>query len=75
METIELTLPEYWACALVNGDFSGLSKEEEQEIEEFFECGYYGHCFGVSDEPFFTNWHDAGRYGADCLVYTFESLD
>ena len=32
IEIIRYRLPIYWACALINGDYSGLSEEEIQEI-------------------------------------------
>jgi len=34
-ETTTYTLPASWGSALVNGDFSGLSKEEILELKEF----------------------------------------
>ena len=37
IEIIRYRLPIYWACALINGDYSGLSEEEIQEIDAFFE--------------------------------------
>lgn len=30
-------LPVYWACALINGDYTGLSDNEEREIRNFLE--------------------------------------
>lgn len=35
IEIIRYRLPIYWACALINGDYSGLSEEEIQEIDAF----------------------------------------
>lgn len=35
IEVIRYRLPVYWACALINGDYSGLSEEEIQEIDAF----------------------------------------
>lgn len=35
IEIIRYRLPIYWACALINGDYSGLSEEEIQEIDDF----------------------------------------
>lgn len=73
METIEYTLPAYWAVALMYGDYSGLSPEEVDDIDQFFKSeDCIGNCVDVRGEPFFTNWHDAGSYGVDCLEYVFE---
>ena len=35
IEIIIYRLPVYWACALINGDYTGLSDEEEKEINNF----------------------------------------
>lgn len=32
IEVIRYRLPVYWACALINGDYTDLSDEEEREI-------------------------------------------
>jgi hypothetical protein len=37
IETIRYRLPAYWACALINDDYTGLSDNEEQEIRNFLE--------------------------------------
>lgn len=35
IEIIRYRLPVYWACALINDDYTGLSEEEIQEIDAF----------------------------------------
>lgn len=35
IEVRRYRLPVYWACALINDDYSGLSEEEIQEIDAF----------------------------------------
>lgn len=35
IEVIRYRLPAYWACALINGDYTSLSDEEEMEINNF----------------------------------------
>lgn len=35
IEVIRYRLPVYWACALINDDYTGLCKEECQEIKNF----------------------------------------
>ena len=36
---ITYLLPVYWACALVNDDYTGLSDEEKKQINDFLETG------------------------------------
>lgn len=33
IEIIRYRLPVYWACALINDDYTGLSEEEKQEMD------------------------------------------
>lgn len=40
IEIIRYRLPVYWACALINGDYSGLSEEEIQEITSTLVSGF-----------------------------------
>lgn len=78
MKTIKLTLPEFWASALINGDFSGLEDDEANELEawqSYASTENIGHCVDVNtDERFFIQHHDASAYvlACDCLEYTFE---
>lgn len=69
IKTEVYTLPEHWAPALINGDFSGLSDSEEQEIKEF--CEGKGSCLNCSEESFFKWRNDANNLGANCLEFTF----
>lgn len=43
IEIIIYRLPAYWACALINGDYTGLSDEEEKEINNFLKQAE-GYC-------------------------------
>lgn len=76
MLTETYTLPEYWACALINNDFSGLDESDAQEIENFIKdnqidgCSFY--CLGCSDEPYFKWSNDATNLGGNVLEYTFD---
>jgi hypothetical protein len=77
MKTIKLTLPEFWASALINGDFSGLEDDEANELEcwqSFASTENIGHCVDVGQEKSFIQYHDASAYvlACDCLEYTFE---
>lgn len=74
MKTIEYTLPAFWASALINGDYTGLSDEDEAELEAWLESesdAINGDCLNVSDEPEFRPYNDAGTLACDCLTYTF----
>lgn len=64
-------LPEYWASALINGDYSGLSDDEEKQIQEWFNRVQPGDCVACSDEPYFSNRNDAGTLAGNVLEYTF----
>lgn len=77
MKTIKLMLPEFWACALVYGDFSGLEDDEANELEawqSYASTENIGHCVDVGHEKSFIQYHDASAYvlACDCLEYTFE---
>jgi hypothetical protein len=73
IETGTVLLPAYWASALINDDYSGLSDEEEDAIERFlieYKEWYVADC---SEESEFVIFHDARKYGVlagDCLTYT-----
>jgi len=76
MKTEILTLPAHWACALINGDFSGLEESEAQELEAWQSAASaegFGFCVDVSEEPFFSKYHDASEFvlACDCLDFTF----
>lgn len=72
METIEYTLPEYWASYLINGDFSGLEDKEQEEIDAFLKNENLGHCMTCSEESEFKWKNDANSLGGNCLVYIFK---
>lgn len=54
IEVIRYRLPVYWACALINDDYTGLCKEECQEIKNFLNIadGY----------PVDVDWETEGFY-------------
>lgn len=73
------TLPQHWACALINDDRSGLSDEEETALDAFIDemIKGYGKCWAIdcSEETSFSPWHDAQPYGVlacDCVDVTFD---
>lgn len=63
IEIITYRLPAYWACALINGDYTGLSDEKEEEtrnktLEERIQMWKYGeisqlsyYCRFENDQP------------------------
>jgi hypothetical protein len=72
-------LPIYWASALVNGDESGLTEEDQKALAKFtkFMVKVYGHCtcVDVEDDVYFKPYHDATQFGvlaADCAMYSFD---
>lgn len=77
MNYVELVLPEHWAPALVNDDWTGLNDDEEYElkdaIDSLFPDGFSSVCVEDSVAQF-EKYHDAQRYGVlpcDCIVYGF----
>lgn len=75
MQTIEYSLPEFWASYLINGDSSGLSDSELEEIDAFLKNKNLGFCLSCSDYPEFRMSNDANNLGGDCLDYIFKSRE
>ena len=74
METTTYWLPAHWAPALVNGDFSGLEEDDEEQLMRVIAGEDLPDPVTVSDSPEFRKYHDAQPYGVlacDCLEYTF----
>lgn len=68
---ITYLLPVYWACALVNDDYTGLSDEEEKQIKDFLKTTE-GHPVSVDFETEgFYRHNDAGTLSGNCAEYTF----
>ncbi len=67
-EQIIYSLPAHWAPALINADRSGLSLDEEQDLNDFIRDEHPGYCIGCSEEPYFGRY---GGLGCDMLDYTF----
>jgi len=79
MQLEQFELPAHWACALMYGDESGLDQDDLEALDRFMVTGLAEHCsfhcVDVTDDQFFTKYHDATQYGVlacDCLVYTFD---
>ena len=71
IKTDTYTLPAYWAPALINGDYSGLTDEEAAEIDQWLTDQPEGWAVDVSEETFFAWSNDANNMGADCAEFTF----
>lgn len=54
IEVIRYRLPVYWACALIDDDYTGLSDNEEQEIRNFLKR--------VKADPVSVDWKTEGFY-------------
>ena len=76
MEVLELELPSFWACALVNNDESGMDDRDFKELRRFEKhmIAEFGSCWclDVSEDSWFQTCHDANRFGVlACEVSTF----
>ena len=81
MEFYSLYLPDFWGSPLVNGDYSGLSDEDESELNSFvdhwkndldFNCVEVPSDENACIESSFMKYHDASNIGVlacDCWEY------
>ena len=46
-----ITAPAYWASALVNGDFSGLTTEESNMLNAWYEAEGRPNVVSIADDP------------------------
>lgn len=75
IEVIRYRLPVYWACALINDDYTGLSKEECQEIKNFLNIAD-GYPVDVDWETEgFYRCNDAGTLPGNCADFIFHKLN
>jgi hypothetical protein len=60
-----LEVPEHWLSAIVNGDSSGLSDEDEKELNAFEqeELSDGWNVTSYEEEGSFSRYHDASPYG------------
>ena len=76
MEVLELELPSFWACALVNSDESGMDDRDIKKLRGFEKhmTAEFGSCWclDVGADSWFQTCHDATRFGVlACEVSTF----
>lgn len=71
------SLPEYWASYLINGDHSGISETEKEEIDAFMGRDYMAcfYCVSCSDEAYFVSSNDANSMAGNVLDYYFLRAD
>lgn len=64
-------LPIYWACALINDDYTGLTETETQQIHDFLKT-VQGHPVSVDFERVgFYRHNDAGTLPGECADFIF----
>lgn len=72
MTTTTRILPTHWACPLINGDYSGLSDDEAQELDDYLASEpTLAECIDVGEEHWFSHRNDAGTLAGDVAEYTF----
>jgi hypothetical protein len=75
IEVIRYRLPAYWACALINGDYTGLSDEEEREIKNFLEQVKGGPVDVDWETEGFYRYNDANNIAGDCADFIFHKYN
>ncbi len=74
MTYIDVVLPADWASAIVNNDYSSLTKDERYTLEDtMLSLGVDpNRCVAVWSNEFYTRHHDAiGVSATNCLTYSF----
>lgn len=72
METLTTyRIPAYYACALVNDDWTGLTDGDEKELRDWLEREQPGYCCSPDDNAYFAHTNDINKLGSDCYDITF----
>nr|BDD45410.1 hypothetical protein 22 [bacterium] len=75
MTTYQFTLPDHWASAFINNDWTGIEDTEEEKCMLQFLSDNPGLiCIDVRDDSSFVKYHDAADYGvlaSDCSTFVF----
>jgi len=75
MKTETYTLPAYWASALINGDYSGTSSGDEEDIKIFYaRHPHLGFCLSCENESEFVSRNDFNNIGGAVADFTFPVL-
>lgn len=69
--SITYLLPVYWACALINDDYSALTEEEEKQIEDFLETAEGRPVSADFETEGFYRHNDAGTLPGNCIEFIF----
>lgn len=64
-------LPTYWTCPLINGDYTGLTKEDKKEIEDFLKTAEGRPASVDFETEGFYRHNDAGTLPGNCVEYIF----
>ena len=74
VEVIRYRLPVYWACALINDDYTGLEDKECEKIKRFLEIAE-GYPVDVDWETQgFYHCNDAGTLPGECADFIFHKI-
>lgn len=81
-ETLTLSLPVHWLCAILYGDTNSFSSEEESSFllwlhDTIEELGHGGDVLigTINDNPYFARYHDAAEYGVPaCMCVDVELI-
>ena len=67
-KVLTVTLPEHWASALINMDYSGLDEDEEREVKQWMEDNLERgeDVVSCSEHPFITSFNGLLT---NCLEY------
>lgn len=71
IHSITYLLPVYWACALINDDYSALTKEEIKQIEDFLEAAEGRPVSADFETEGFCQHNDAGTLPGNCIEFIF----
>lgn len=75
VEVIRYRLPVYWACALINDDYTGLEDKECEKIKRFLEIAE-GYPVDVDLETQgFYRCNDAGTLPGECADFIFHKCN
>ena len=75
IEIIRYRLPVYWACALINDDYTGLEDKECEKIKRFLEIAE-GYPVDVDLETQgFYRCNDAGTLPGECADFIFHKCN
>ena len=75
IKVIRYRLPSYWACPLINDDYTGLTDEECEEIQRFLEAAE-GYPVDVDwGTQGFYRCNDAETLPGECADFIFHKCN